>query len=145
MVRTEIALGKSYEELEIGEEASFSKTIGECDIHQFAGITGDFNPVHLNEEYARKTRFERRVAHGMLSMSLAGAVLGMMLPGVGTVLVELSTQFKRPVFIGDTITATARLAEKLEEKKRVRVQVEWYNQREEQVMEGSFVVIPPRK
>ena len=97
---TEIALGKSYEELEIGEEASFSKTIGECDIYQFAGISGDFNPVHLNEEYARKTRFERRVAHGVLSMSLAGSVLGMVLPGVGTVLVEISTQFKRPVFIG---------------------------------------------
>ena len=142
---TEIALGKSYEELEIGEEASFSKTIGECDIYQFAGISGDFNPVHLNEEYAKKTRFERRVAHGVLSMSLAGSVLGMVLPGVGTVLVEISTQFKRPVFIGDTITATARVAEKLEEKKRVRMQVEWRNQHEELVIEGSFVVVPPRK
>ena len=144
-MQQKIALGKSYEELEIGEEASFSKTIGECDIYQFAGISGDFNPVHLNEEYARDTRFERRVAHGMLSMSLAGSILGMVLPGIGTVLVEISTRFKKPVFIGDTITATARVAEKLEEKKRVRMEVEWYNQRDELVIEGSFIVVPPRK
>jgi len=144
-VQTKITLGKSYEELQIGDEASFSKTIGECDIYQFAGVSGDFNPVHLNEEYARQTRFERRVAHGVLSMSLAGSILGMVLPGIGTVLVEIHTQFKRPVFIGDTITAVARVAEKLEEKNRVRMQVEWYNQQEELVIEGSFVVVPPRK
>ncbi|MBI4776218.1 MAG: MaoC family dehydratase [Deltaproteobacteria bacterium] len=145
MVQTKIALGKSYEELEIGDEASFSKTIGECDIYQFAGISGDFNPVHLNEEYARQTRFEKRVAHGVLSMSLAGSILGMVLPGIGTILVEINTRFKRPVFIGDTITAVAKVAEKLEEKKWVRMQVEWYNQRNEVVITGFFVVVPPRK
>lgn len=138
-------LGKSYEELEIGEEASFSKTITETDVYLFAGITGDFNPLHVNEEYAKGTRFKARIAHGPLPQSLAAPVLGMKLPGLGTMLVEMSCRFKAPTYFGDTVTVTARVAEKLEEKRWVRMSLTWTNQRGETIAVGDAVIIPPRK
>ena len=139
----EFELGKRYEELEIGEEASFSKTITETDVNLFAGISGDFNPLHVNEEYARQTPFKTRIAHGALPHSLIAPVLGMKLPGMGTVLVEITSRFKAPTFFGDTITATAKVAEKIEEKQWVRMALTWTNQRGETVAEGETVVIPP--
>ncbi|AFM28003.1 MaoC family dehydratase [Desulfomonile tiedjei] len=137
--------GKSYEELEIGEKASFSKTITETDVYLFAGISGDLNPMHVNEEYARTTPFGARVAHGPLTMSLAAPVLGMKLPGLGTIAVELTTRFKAPVYFGDTITVIGEVVEKISKKKWVRVALAWTNQRGETVAEGSAVVSPPRK
>lgn len=139
----EFERGKKYEELEIGEEASFSKTITETDVNLFAGISGDFNPLHLNEEYARQTPFKTRIAHGALPQSLIAPVLGMKLPGMGTVVVEITCRFKAPAFFGDTITATARVIEKLEGKRWVRMALSWTNQRGETVAEGETVVIPP--
>lgn len=136
-------MGKSYDQLEIGEEASFSKTITETDVYLFAGISGDFNPVHMNEEFARQTPFRARIAHGALPQSLIAPVLGMQLPGLGTVLVEIRCRFKAPTYFGDTITATATVAEKLQEKRRVRMRLGWINQRGETVAEGEAVVIPP--
>jgi 3-hydroxybutyryl-CoA dehydratase len=139
----EYELGKRYEELEIGEEASFSKTITETDVYLFAGISGDFNPLHLNEEYARRTPFKTRIAHGALPQSLIAPVLGMKLPGMGTVVVEITCRFKAPTFFGDTITATAKVIEKLEDKRWVRMALTWTNQRGKTVAEGETVVIPP--
>ncbi len=139
----EFELGKSYDQLQIGEEASFSKTITETDVYLFAGISGDFNPLHLNEEYARLTPFKTRIAHGALPQSLIARVLGMMLPGLGTIAVEIRCRFKAPTFFGDTITAKARVGEKLEDKKWVRMVLTWTNQREEIIAEGEAVVIPP--
>jgi len=139
----EFERGKKYEELEIGEEASFSKTITETDVNLFAGISGDFNPLHTNEEYARQTPFKTRIAHGALPQSLIAPVLGMKLPGMGTVVVEITCRFKAPAFFGDTITATARVIEKLEGKRWVRMALSWMNQRGETVAEGETVVIPP--
>lgn len=136
-------LGKSYDELVIGEEASFSKTITETDVYLFAGISGDFNPVHVNEEYARQTRFKARIAHGALPQSLIAPVIGMKLPGLGTVAVEIRCRYKAPTFFGDTITAKATVAEKIEEKRWVRMALEWTNQRGETVAVGEAVVIPP--
>jgi acyl dehydratase len=138
-------LGKSYDELEIGEEAHFSKTITETDVYLFAGISGDFNPMHVNEEFARQTPFGTRIAHGALPQSLAAPVLGTKLPGLGTVAVEISCRFKAPTFFGDTITATARVKEKIENKRWVRMTLTWVNQRGEAVAEGEAVVIPPIK
>jgi len=140
-----LQLGKSYDELEIGEEASFTKTITETDVYLFAGISGDFNPLHLNEEYAKKTPFKARIAHGALPQSLIAPVLGMHLPGMGTILVEVTTRFKAPTYFGDTITATARVAEKLEDKKWVKMALIWTNQRGETIAEGEAVVIPSSK
>ena len=139
----EFELGKGYDQLQIGEEASFSKTITETDVYLFAGISGDFNPLHLNEEFARLTPFKTRIAHGALPQSLIARVLGMMLPGLGTIAVEIRCRFKAPTFFGDTVTAKARVAEKLEDKRWVRMVLTWTNQLEETIAEGEAVVIPP--
>jgi len=139
----EFELGKSYDQLEIGDEASFSKTITETDVCLFAGISGDFNPMHMNEAFAKKTPFKTRIAHGALPQSLIAPVLGMKLPGLGTILVEISCRFKAPTFFGDTITATARVTEKLLEKRRVRMELTWTNQHGNLVAKGEAVVIPP--
>ncbi len=138
-------LGLSYDQLEVGMKASFSKTITETDVYLFAGITGDFNPMHLNEEFARLTPFGTRIAHGGLPQSLIAPVLGTKLPGLGTVAVEIKTRFKAPTFFGDTITASAEVVEKLDEKRRVRLQLLWTNQRGETVATGEAIVIPPPK
>jgi 3-hydroxybutyryl-CoA dehydratase len=139
----EFELGKGYEQLEIGDEASFAKTITETDVYLFAGISGDFNPMHVNEAFAKQTPFGTRIAHGALPQSLIAPVLGMKLPGLGTILVEISCRFKAPTFFGDTITATARVSEKLEEKKRIRLALVWKNQHAKLVAEGEAIVIPP--
>lgn len=137
------AAGKTYEELQIGEEAGFSKTITETDVVLFAGISGDFNPIHMNEEYAKRTPFKRRIAHGALPHSLIAPVLGMELPGPGTIVVEIRCRFKAPTYFGDTITAKATVGEKIPEKKRVRMSLRWTNQRGETVADGEALVIPP--
>jgi 3-hydroxybutyryl-CoA dehydratase len=138
-------MGRSYDELEIGQEASFAKTITETDVTLFAGISGDFNPVHMNEEFAKKTPFKRRIAHGALPQSLIAPVLGMKLPGPGTVLVEITCRFKAPTFFGDTVTAKAVVSEKIEDKKWVRMALTWTNQRGDTVATGEALVIPPPK
>ncbi len=141
----EFEVGKGYDELQIGEEASFSKTITETDVYLFAGISGDFNPLHMNEVYAKRTRFKTRIAHGGLPQSLIAPVIGTQLPGLGTVLVEINCRFKAPTLFGDTITAKARVAEKIEAKRWVRMALTWTNQRGETIAEGEAVVIPPEK
>ncbi|MDY6789905.1 MAG: MaoC family dehydratase [Thermodesulfobacteriota bacterium] len=136
-------IGKSFNDIEIGENASFSKTITEADIYLFAGICGDFNPMHINEEYASKTPFKSRIAHAPLTQSLIAPVLGTKLPGLGTVALELFSRFRAPVYIGDTITATAEVKEKLEEKKWVRMKLTFLNQKQKLVAEGEALVMPP--
>ena len=135
--------GKCYDEIKIGEEAAFSKTITETDVYLFAGISGDFNPLHVNEAYAATTPFKTRIAHGALPQGLIAPVLGMKLPGLGTILVEIRCRFKAPVFFGDTVTAKARVIEKMASKKWIKLALLWTNQREETVAEGEAVVIPP--
>lgn len=138
-------LGKSYDELQIGDKASFSKTITETDVYLFAGISGDFNPLHVNEEFAKLTPFRTRIAHGALPQSLIAPVLGTRLPGLGTVALEITTRFRKPTFFGDTVTATAEVIEKIEAKKRVRMKLTWTNQRRELIGDGEALVIPPPK
>lgn len=140
----EYELGTSYDDLEVGMSASFSKTISESDVYLFAGITGDFNPMHVNEDFAKSTPFGTRIAHGGLPQSLIANVLGMKLPGLGTVALEVTVRYKGPVFIGDTVTATAEVAEKLEKKRWVKMSLRWTNQKGELVSEGTALVIPPR-
>jgi len=138
-------MGKTYDELQVGDEASFSKTITESDVYLFAGVSGDFNPMHVNEEFAKQTPFKTRIAHGALPQSLIAPVLGMKLPGLGTILVEISCRFMAPTLFGDTITATARVAEKMEGKKWVRMALTWTNQHGEDIAKGEAVVLPPGK
>jgi len=141
--KPKIELGYTYDELEVGMSASFTKTISETDVYLFAGISGDFNPMHLNEEFAKMTPFGTRIAHGALPQSLIAPVLGMKLPGLGTVALEITVRFKAPTYFGDTITATGEVVEKIEKKKWARMDLRWTNQKNELVAEGSALVMPP--
>ena len=137
--------GLSYDKLEVGMKDSFSKTITETDVYLFAGISGDFNPMHVNEEFAKLTPFGRRIAHGGLPQCLIAPVLGMKLPGLGTIAVEIKTRFRAPTFFGDTITASAEVVEKMEETRRVKLKLTWVNQRGETVATGEAEVVLPIK
>ncbi|TGN09137.1 MaoC family dehydratase [Leptospira ilyithenensis] len=135
--------GKSYNEIQIKDTAQFTKTITETDVYLFAGISGDFNPLHVDEEYAKTTPFGTRIAHGGLAASLLAPVLGMKLPGLGTLALETTTKFRKPVYFGDTITCKVEVTEKLEKLKAVRLKVVWTNQKGEVVSKGDALVIPP--
>ena len=101
--------GFAFEDLEVGQTASIGKTISEADILLFAAVSLDTNPVHVNAEAAAATPFKERIAHGMLSAGLISAVLGTKLPGAGTIYLGQTLQFRAPVRIGDTVTATAEI------------------------------------
>lgn len=136
--------GKTIDELGIGDTASFSKTVSESDVYLFAGVTGDFNPAHINESYAEKTFFKTRIAHGILAAGFISAVLGTQLPGPGTIYLRQSLNFRAPVEIGDTITATVEVIEIAKEKKRVRLSTVCVNQEGTVVLDGEAVVSPPK-
>lgn len=131
------------DKLEVGMSAQFSKTITEGDVYGFAGITGDFNPAHINKEYAEKSQFGERIAHGMLSAGLISAVIGMQLPGPGTIYLSQSLKFTMPVHIGDTITSIVTVSELLHQKNRAILETVCVNQDGKKVMDGSAVVMPP--
>lgn len=136
--------GKRLQDMTVGETATFTKTVSESDVYGFAGITGDFNPMHVNAVFAGASRFERRIAHGVLCAGLVSAVLGMQLPGPGAIYVSQSLRFLKPVYIGDTITAEAEVVELLEEKNRVRFATRCRNQDNDIVAEGESVLMPRR-
>ncbi|MFX4231584.1 MaoC family dehydratase [Aliarcobacter butzleri] len=106
-------------EIEIGMSESYSQTISESDVKAYAGISGDRNPIHMDEEYAEKSRYKKRIAHGMISSSFFSALFGTKLPGPGCVYVNQSLNFKRPVYIGDTVTAIITVTKIDEIKNRV--------------------------
>lgn len=129
-----------YEAIQVGDTAEFGKTIMEADISSFVAVSGDTNPVHINEVIASGTMFKRRIAHGMLSAGLISTVLGTKLPGPGTIYLSQSLSFKLPVFIGDTITAKLTVIEK-SEKSRLRLLTECYNQNDKMVITGEAEVM----
>lgn len=137
--------GKTIEELKVGDTAKFSKTVSESDIYLFAGVTGDLNPAHVNEEYAKDTFFKNRIAHGMLSASFISTVIGTMLPGPGSIYMRQEVNFLAPVKIGDTVTAIVEVVEIMAEKKRVRLKTYCVNQENTTVVDGEALVSPPRK
>ena len=134
----------TIKELQIGQSATFTKTISETDVYLFAGVTGDFNPAHVNAQYAEGTPFQERIAHGMLSASLISTVLGTHLPGMGTIYAKQEVAFKAPVHFGDTITAKVEVEEIIEEKNRVKMKTTCTNQDGVVVVDGYAVVLPPR-
>lgn len=136
--------GKTFDQLRLGEKADFSKTVSEADVYLFAGITGDFNPAHINEAYARNTPFKSRIAHGMLVAGFVSNVIGTRLPGPGTIYIQQELKFLAPVYIGDTISARAEVVELVQEKKRVRLKTTCVNQEGKSVLEGEALVSPPR-
>lgn len=107
------------EDLKPGMSESFTKTVTERDIELFGEVSGDVNPVHFDEEFAKGTIFKGRIAHGVLSSSYISTVLGMKMPGPGTIFMSLTTRFKAPVRIGDTVTATCTVREVVADKRRV--------------------------
>lgn len=109
----------AFEDLQLGMEATVARTVSEADIQAFAEVTGDKNPVHLDEAYAAKTMFKGRIAHGMLSAGYISAVFGMELPGPGAIYVSQTLNFKAPVRIGDHVIAKVTVAE-LMDKRRAR-------------------------
>ncbi len=133
----------TYDEIQIGDKASFSKTISESDVYQFAGITGDFNELHVNQVAAEKSLFKSRVVHGCLADSLVSTVLGMKYPGKGTIFLEKSVSYLKPVYIGDTLTAELTVVEK-RERGRVLFDVSYYNQDGTEVIKGTALVLAPR-
>ena len=138
-------IGKTINELNLGDRAEFTKTVSEADVYLYAGITGDFNPAHINEPYAEKTFFKTRIAHGMLPAGFISAILGTRLPGPGTIYIGQTLNFTAPVHIGDTITATVEVAEIIADKNRIRLKTVCGNQNGVIVLEGEAVVSPPKK
>jgi 3-hydroxybutyryl-CoA dehydratase len=133
----------SYDALQVGDTASFTKTISESDIYLFAGITGDLNPAHMDAVSAADGMFKQRIAHGMLTASFISTVIGMHLPGPGTIYAGQDLQFRAPVFIGDTVTATVECTEKLDERKWAKFKTTVTNQDGKPVVVGTATVIPP--
>jgi 3-hydroxybutyryl-CoA dehydratase len=124
-----------------GDTASLSKTIGDEDIRAFAEASGDHNPLHLDEEFAKQTRFGRRIAHGMLSASLISAVIANELPGEGSIYLGQTLQFVAPVFLDDTVTARVTVASIREDKPILKLETVCTNQRNEVVIKGEATVL----
>ena len=131
-------------QLYVGQTAEFTKTISESDVYLFAGISGDHNPMHVNDVYAKQSRFKGRICHGMLSSSLISTVIGTKLPGNGSVYVRQQLLFKAPVLFGDTITAKVEIEEIDLEKNRVQLRTYCLNQDGIMVTDGTAIVIPPQ-
>ncbi|WP_252247362.1 MaoC family dehydratase [Clostridium sp. ZBS4] len=127
----------------VGQEASVSKTISDYDVYSFAGITGDFNPVHVNKYEAEKSIFKDRIAHGLLVSGFISTVLGMYLPGPGTIYLQQNLSFRKPVYIGDTITAKVIIQEIDEVKNIAQLNTTVINQHGKVVIEGVALVKLP--
>ncbi|MBN1136739.1 MAG: MaoC family dehydratase [Anaerolineae bacterium] len=125
----------------VGEQASLAKTVSEADVATFAELIGDFNPLHVDDEYARKSRFGRRIAHGMFSGGLISAVLGNKLPGAGAIYLSQQIEFLAPVYIGDTITAIVKVTAWRPDKRIITLKTDCYNQDERQVVTGKAVLL----
>ena len=132
-------MSENKSKLKVGDKSSFSKTITEYDVYGFAGITGDFNPVHINQVKASETMFEKRICHGMLIASFISTVLGMYLPGNGTIYLSQNVKFIKPAFIGDTITAEVEILS-INEKGIVTLNTEVCNEQGIKLVVGEAIV-----
>jgi len=137
--------GKSIHELKIGDLAQLSRTITEKDVQEFARVTGDTNPLHLDEDYAQTTIFKGRIAHGLLSMGLFSTLLGNILPGHGTIYLSHEIKFLAPVRIGDTITAKVEVVELIPDRNRAKFRTTCTNQEGTIVVDGTAWAMPPKK
>ena len=136
--------GKTVHELKPGDYAEFSKTLSESDVYLFAGITGDFNPAHVNEHYAQGTFFKTRIAHGMLTASFISTVMATLLPGPGTIYMKQDLRFLAPLYINDTVTASVEILEADVEKNRVLLKTQCKNQEGKLLVDGQALVSPPK-
>ena len=132
---------RPFDEISIGDKAKFTKTVSAKDVESFAEITGDRNPVHLDEEFAANSMFKRRIVHGMLSASLISTVLGTDLPGANTIYMSQEVKFLAPVFLGDTLTAVIKVIEKKEDKRTLTFHTVVKNQDGKTVVDGQAKVM----
>lgn len=133
-----------FEDLELGMEASFQKAVSDADIVGFAGISGDKNPVHLDETYAARTMFKGRIAHGMLTASYISAVFGTEMPGPGAIYISQTLNFRAPVRIGDVVTAKVKVVELIGAKRRARFECQCLVGGKP-VLEGEAVLMVPAR
>ncbi len=136
---------KTYDEIKIGDCASLSRTLTKKDILLFAAVTGDMNPAHLDEEYAKTDIFHGVIGHGMWTGSLFSSLLGMQLPGLGTIYLGQTLKFLRPVYLNDTVTARAEVIAKDDKYKRITLKTTCTNQKGEVVLDGEALVRPPQE
>ena len=137
--------GYTYEEIELGQTANFSKQVEEKDIQMFSAVSGDVNPVHLDEEFAAGTIFGERIAHGMLTGGVISAALVMKLPGPGCIYLGQTLRFSRPVKIGDRITVNLEVTDKRDDKKIITLSTEVSNQDGKVVATGEAKILPSRE
>jgi 3-hydroxybutyryl-CoA dehydratase len=135
--------GKSIDQLELGDSAQWSKVVSEEVIHDFAKATGDFNPIHLDQAYAEKTRFKGRIAHGALSIGFISGVLANLLPGPGSIYLSQEIKFLAPVRIGDIVTAKVEIIELIPGKNRAKFKTTCTNQNAQVVADGTAWIMPP--
>ena len=128
-------------EYRIGQIATISKTVSDKDVKQFAKLVGDKNPIHIDDEFAKKTQFGKRIVHGMFGASLISAVLGMKLPGPGVIYLSQSLQFTAPMFIGDKITAQVIVVKIREDKPIITMETNCINQNDEIVIKGEAILM----
>lgn len=134
----------NYDTINVGDSASYTKTIAGDDVKTFAELSGDHNPLHMNDEFAASTRFGTRIAHGAISNAVISTVLGMKLPGPGALYASQEVKYRKPVFLGDTLTVRAEVVEKFTKKegelKFVRIRTDVFNQHGELVTEGEALM-----
>jgi 3-hydroxybutyryl-CoA dehydratase len=133
------------ERLEVGKIYETTITITEMMVEHFARASGDYNPIHMNEDYARGTIFKARVVHGMLHAGIISGIIGTHFPGPGTIYLSQTLKFLKPVFICDEVTYLLKVLEYLQEKNRLRLQTVCINQKGETAVNGEALVIPPSK
>jgi len=133
-------LDKKYENFEVGQKASLTKTFSEKDVLDFSKLSKDKNPIHFDEEYALNTRFKNRIVQGPFVAALFGGILGSDLPGAGTIYINQNTNFLAPVFIGDTVTAHVEIISKRKDKQIIKLRT-WVTKKEEIVMDGEAAIL----
>ena len=141
----EVLQSCTIDELQVGDVVEISRVVSTEDILRFAEITGDFNPVHIDPEFARSSRFGRIIAHGPVALGLAGQIVGTRMPGLGTIALSANIRHLRPIFADDRVTTRAEISAMDVSKGNVTVSLTWSNQDGELVAEGETVVKPPRE
>lgn len=144
MANEEFLENRTIEEINIGDTASITKQVTQKDVIVFAVMSGDVNPAHVDAEYAQSSMFKKEIAHGIWTGGLVSAVLGTKLPGPGAIYMNQSFKFLKPVYIGDTITASVTVIQKDAEKKRVTLECNVTNQENAKVLTGEAMVLAPK-
>lgn len=136
--------GKTIQEIKIGDFEVYERTLTEADVVMFGGVSGDLNPAHFNENYAKDTMFKGRIVHGMLTASYFSTILGTLLPGPGTIYLGQDLKFTKPVRVQDTIKAVATVTEINTEKNIIKLETLAYNENGDVVIKGTATVMPPK-